>query len=327
MTSQPTSTLERVSQRELDEAIKKHMTFLKGVRGGARAVMKFKDLSGLHFRGGDLSQADFTGSVMVGAVLTKGTFKGVSFFACDMRNANLENGNFSRADFRGAYVAGANLTGADLEKADLREGKVMERTEKKGPLQDKSWSDGRPKTQRTIFSGARLQETNLSGSRAVAADFSDADLSGVIVKDADFKGANLEGANLSEADFTGSDLSNANLKSAIMTNTMMAMTETRGANIKEALTEDSMGSKIEDLGETLPELLEQHTKWVATAGRDGQRLDLSGFDLRYVLDLGEYPLTAIKAVGANFIKQNLENAQIQSAQPPRILQFSLRLQF
>lgn len=318
MNSQPPVTqLERVSQRELDEAIRKHMTFLKGVRGGARAVLKFKDMSGLHFRGGDLSQADFTGSVLVGAIMTKGTFKGVSFFACDMRNAHLEDGNFSRADFRGAYVAGANLSGADLEKADLREGMIVERTGKTGAQDSKGWYDGKSKPQRTIFAGAKLRETNLSGSRAASADFSDADLSGVIVKDADFRGANLEGANLTDADFTGSDLSRSNLKSSIMTGTVMAMTETGGSNIKEALAEGAMGSKIEDLGVTLPELLELHTKWVATAGKDGQRLDLSGFDLRYVMGLGDYPLTAIKAVGANFLKQNLEKGQIQSAQLDR----------
>lgn len=304
--------LERVSQRELDEAIKKHRTFLKGVRGGARTVMKFKDLTGLDFRGADLSQADFTGSVLVNANLARGTFRGVSFFACDLRYAHLEDGIFARADFRGAYVAGANLTGADLEKADLREGKIMERGEK-GVLQDLAGPDGKPKQQRTIFTGAKLAETNLSGSRATAADFADADLSGVVVKDADFAGANLEGANLTDADFTGSDLSNTNLKASIMTGTVLAMAETGGANIEDALTDAAMGTRIEDLKKTLPELLEEHTKWVATAGRDGQRLDLSGFDMRHVPHLRDYPLTAIKAVGGNFLQQNLEDAQIQSA--------------
>ncbi len=307
------SGLEKITQRELDDIIKKHTTFLKGIRGGARAVLKFKDLSHLDFRGCNLSQGDFTGSVLNSANLSSGIFKGVSFFACDLRNANLERADFSRADFRGAYVAGANLTGADLKSADMREGRLMERDDK-GQMVDME-RPGVPadKTHKTIFTGAKLSETNMSGARASAADFSDADLSGVTVQDADFSGANLEGANLTNADFTGSDLSNSNLRSSIMSGTVMQQTETGGANLREAITDDAMGTKIEELGKSLDELLEQHTAWVATAGTQGRRLDLSGFDLRNVRDIRHYSLTAIKAIGANFLRQNLESIEMQSA--------------
>lgn len=306
------SGLERISQQTLDDVIKKHAIFLKGVRGGARAVLKFKDMSSLDFKGQNLSQADFTGSVLKNAKLKGGMFKGVSFFACDLRNADLSDGDFARADFRGAYVAGANLKGADMESADLREGKVMEKG-KRGILEDKPMPDRTGNLQRTIFTGAKLRETNLSGSRARAADFSDADLSGVVVKDADFSGANMEGANLSDADFTGSNLSKANMTSSIMTGTVMVATETGGANIKDAITDDAMGSKLDDIAESLPDLLEQHALWVKSAGTEGTRLDLSGYDLRKVENLHKFPLTALKAVSANFLRQNLVGAQIQSA--------------
>ncbi|QQG36168.1 MAG: pentapeptide repeat-containing protein [Micavibrio aeruginosavorus] len=307
------SGLEKITQRELDDIITKHTTFLKGIRGGARAVLKFKDLSHLDFHGGNLSQGDFTGSVLNSANLSHGTFKGVSFFACDLRNANLEKADFSRADFRGAYVAGANLEGANLKSADMREGRLMERDDK-GQMVDMPRSHiPANKGHKTIFTGAKLSETNLSGARASAADFSDADLSGVIVVGADFSGANLEGANLTNADFTGSDLSNSNLRSSIMSGTILQQVETGGANLREAITEESMGTKIEELDKTLPELLEEHTAWVATAGRTGRRLDLSGFDLRTVPNLRHYSLTAVKAVGANFLRQNLESLEMQSA--------------
>ncbi|MFN3826622.1 MAG: pentapeptide repeat-containing protein [Micavibrio sp.] len=308
-----TSGLEKITQRELDDIIHKHATFLKGIRGGARAVLKFKDLSHLDFHGGNLSQADFTGSLLNSANLAHGVFKGVSFFACDMRNANLEQADFSRADFRGAYVAGANLTGADLKSADMREGRLMERDEKGQMVDMQRANIPAGKTHKTIFTGAKLTETNLSGSRASAADFSDADLSGVIVQHADFSGANLEGANLTNADFSGSDLSHSNLRSSIMSGTILQQTETGGANLREAITEDSMGSKLEELDKTLPELLKDHTAWVATAGTKGQRLDLSGFDLRHIPLIRTYSLTAVKAVGANFLRQNLENIEMQSA--------------
>jgi uncharacterized protein YjbI with pentapeptide repeats len=310
---QDKANLERVSQKELDEIIKKHHTFLKGIRGGARAVIKFKDMSELNFRSCDLSQADLTGSILLGANLSGGTFKGVSFFACDLRNARLENANFTRADFRGAFVAGANLTGADLKDADLREGKVMERGDK-GTLTQKATSPTyRESAGRTIFTGAKLTETDMSGARAAAADFSDADLSGVIVKDADFSGVNFEGANLSDADFTGSVLTNANLKSSIMSGTVLAMTETGGANLSEALTDVAIGSTLDALEKTLAELLEEHTAWIASAGKKGKRLDLSGYDMRAEPKLKTYPLTAIKAVGANFLAQDLQGLEAQSA--------------
>lgn len=312
-TYQDKATLERVTQKQLDEIIKKHHTFLKGIRGGARAVIKFKDMSELDFRKCDLSQADLTGSILMGANLANGTFRGVSFFACDLRNARLENANFTRADFRGAFVAGANLTGADLKNADLREGRVMERGEKGGLVNKPTSPTFRENSHKTIFTGAKLTETDMSGARAAAADFSDADLSGVIVKDADFTGVNFEGANLSDADFTGSVLTNANMKSSIMSGTVLALAETGGANLSEALTEEVMGGTLDKLQKTLGELLEEHTAWIASTGRKGKRLDLSGYDMRAEPNLKTYPLTAIKAVGANFLNQDLQGLEAQSA--------------
>ena len=186
----PPSKLEKISQDELDELARNHDRFLKGIRGGGRAVFKFKDLSGLDFSGTDFSQSDFTGSNLTGANMAGGTFRGVSFFACDMRDANLESADCSRADFRGAYVAGANLTGANLAGADLREGKIMEKGAK-GILQDrpdKGRKQGSKTWHKAVFTGAKMTDTNLSGSRAGRADFTDADLKGVVVKDADLSG-------------------------------------------------------------------------------------------------------------------------------------------
>ena len=54
--------MEKITQIRLDDIIRKHKNFSVGKSGGARAVLKFMDLSGLEFRGADLSGADFTGS-------------------------------------------------------------------------------------------------------------------------------------------------------------------------------------------------------------------------------------------------------------------------
>ena len=59
--------LVRFSQRELDEVLVLHKRFVNGQKGGVRAALKFLNLSNLNFRGADLSQADFTGSMLVSA--------------------------------------------------------------------------------------------------------------------------------------------------------------------------------------------------------------------------------------------------------------------
>ena len=275
------SELSPLSQEELDDIVKRHMMFLKGQNGGARAVLQYRNLSNLDFNGNDLSQGEFTGSLFIESDLSGGTFKSASFFACDMRNADMSNSNFSRADFRGAYVAGANLSGADMSDVDLREGKIMKR-DSQGILEDRKRSGGQGF--HTVFSGAKLTDTDMTGAQAVSADFSDTDMSGVKMNGANVSGASFEGANLAEADLSDTDLSNTNMRQSILTGTNLQGAEKHGMDNTASITERDMGDKLENLGKTLPELLEEHTLWVATAGKAGRQLDLSGYDLRDVID-------------------------------------------
>ncbi len=63
-TSAQDDALEKVTQQQLDVLLAKHKKYLNGVTGGLRITLKFKDLSNLDFRKMDLSQADFTGSIL-----------------------------------------------------------------------------------------------------------------------------------------------------------------------------------------------------------------------------------------------------------------------
>jgi uncharacterized protein YjbI with pentapeptide repeats len=173
------SELPPLSQHALDDVIEMHGMYLRGQKGGARCVLHYRNLSHLDFKERDLSHADFTGSVLLETKLAGGNFQSANFFACDMRNANLKKGNFKRADFRGAFVAGADLIGADLTDADMREGKIMKRG-KSGILEDRKRSGGRGA--KTVFTGAKMSETVMTGVQAKSADFSDADLSGVVME-------------------------------------------------------------------------------------------------------------------------------------------------
>jgi len=302
-----------LSQEELDQIIKLHGLYMKGHHGGARAVIKFRNLSGLSFRNQDLSHADFTGSCLIGVDMSNGKFVSATFFACDLRRANLEHASFVRADFRGAFVAGANLKGADLKSADLREGKIMEKGAE-GYLADRLRRDStNAPIAKTVFTGARMMETNLSGVRASSADFSDADLSNVRIQGADFRNANLEGANLSHSDLSGSDLRGAGLKNAILEKTTMNMAETAGADFTNTVTEKPTGDEVSNMERPLSELLKDHANWVKSGGGQGKQLDLSGYDLRELEDLSRYSLTAMKAISANFLNQDFSGVEMQSS--------------
>ena len=72
--TEKTSSLERLTQEELDAVLKRHQMYRTAKMGGARAVLSFFDLSGLDFSGQDLTDADLTG-----ARLTNANMKGAVF--------------------------------------------------------------------------------------------------------------------------------------------------------------------------------------------------------------------------------------------------------
>jgi uncharacterized protein YjbI with pentapeptide repeats len=302
-----------LSQDDLDEIVHLHGLYLIGKNGGARAQIKFKNLTGLNMAGVEMPHADFTGSCFIGANLSNGDFTSSTFFAADLRRANLESAKFVRADFRGAFVAGANLNNADLRSADLREGVIMEKA-LEGYLQTRIRRDKSDEAAvaRTVFAGARMIETNLSAIRAVSADFSDADLSNIVIQGADLRDANMEGANLTSSDLTGSDIRGANLTNSIMKNTVMAGVEKRNTIIEDVMTEQPSGIDITTLDKPISEMLDDHVKWLESKGKEGERLDISGFDMRDIEQLRDCTLTAIKAVGTNFVDLDFSKLQIQS---------------
>ncbi len=306
----PPNNLPEITQSELNEVLESHSLFLRGQIGGKRAMLQYKDLSALNFHNHDLSHADFTGSMFVGADLSLGIYKCACFFACDLRNADLSHADLSRTDLRGAYLAGANLSGADLSDADMRCGKIMQEVKKKGLVNRKrSGGEGA----KTILTGAKLNHANMSKIRANNADFTDADLSSANISRANFNGATLKGANLNRTDFTCSNLTNVDMRYAILSGTILKDIDSFGMDKSNSITNEDIGNKLEDRKRTLEELLELHTLWVKSAGKEGERLDLSNYDLRNVEGLRHHPLTALLAKDAFFINQDLSNSSMQSS--------------
>ena len=169
----------------------------------------------------------------------------------------------------------------------------------------------------TVFSGAKMRETNLSGSRAVYADFSNADLTGVVIKDADLRAVNFEGANLTKTDFSGSDMRDTQLKDAIMESAVFENTEQTTkieSKIEAAPERKDMKLILDEKGISLEEMIKEHVLWLTTQGNSGEKMNLSGVDLTGLPDLKKSPITAIKALDSKFIGMNLEDAQMQFCQ-------------
>ncbi|MCK5554673.1 MAG: pentapeptide repeat-containing protein, partial [Alphaproteobacteria bacterium] len=162
--------LQKMTQAELNEVIRKHNNFMIAKPGGARAVVKDRDLSGLSFMGKNLSQSDFTGCIMENTDLTNSNFESATLFGCDFTNSKLNNASMVRADMRGAEVSQADLSKADMTGTDLREGKTIVKRRVRNP-EDQFDNAGTGVTQ---FIGSNLSNTNLNGATAASANFTDA---------------------------------------------------------------------------------------------------------------------------------------------------------
>ena len=99
-----------MTQKEIDEIIRKHSEWLINSNNGARA-----DLSNANLNNADLSNAN-----LKEANLEKANLKWVNLEKANLEGADFEGANLERANFRGADLGGANLKGANLKEANLK---------------------------------------------------------------------------------------------------------------------------------------------------------------------------------------------------------------
>lgn len=291
---------EKLSQAQLDAMADLHARFLSGRLGGRRATLKAVDMTGLSLAGKDMRQADFTGCRMTRMDLSQANFSESKLYACDLSDSNLKRCNFARADLRGARIQSANLEQANFDKADLRVGGFS-----KNGMYDTGES--------VSFRGANLSGARLVGSLANSADFSDAIMTGINMQGADLRNAEMKGADMSGAQLTGCKLKGANMKAAILTGVNISQFSDLEVDFSEAITDANIGMSVKELQEPLPNMVEAHRLWVASAGQQGRQLDLSGYDLRPLETMKGEKLTAIKAIAARFFGMNLYKVQMQSA--------------
>ena len=303
-----------MSQAELDEAVRKHDMYLSARLGGQRALLGYRDLSGLDLAGKRLSDADLTAAFLPAARMAGINLANANLFGCNLTRADLRGAVLARADLRGAILRGANLEGADLFDADLRDGRLGHRL-RIGHIEEVAIANAAS----SDLEGARmvnadLSQARLSGSLAAHTDFTDAVMRRCKLVRADLHNALLNGANLEGADLSGANLHGASLRNAILTDAIFHNTETDGADFSGILNEKPAGPRLVELAESIETLLARHERWALTHGAEGDPLDLSGYDLRGTASLSGQCLSALRAKRAIFFGLALDGVALQAAQ-------------
>lgn len=305
--------LTALTQAELDAVIVKHEAFKNGKSSGAHAMLQHCDLSGLSMKGKNLSNTDFTGSVLVDTNFERADLECAVFYACDLRNANFTESNMIRADLRGACLRGAIMAGANMEEADLREGSYAKYDPEKGltfTSDSEVWKEG---TGGVDMRGANLSSVKLAGTIAINSNFEDANLTKSTIVRGNLSGANLKGANLSGADLSKCELENVNLQDANLVGVKMDFSNLKNVNMEGTLTDKAMGATLDKHEVPLEELLELHQDWIKTQGSQGEKLDLSHYDLRDGPSFVGANLTMLVAEHAIWYSRDLTRVSLQAA--------------
>ena len=105
----------KIGQTELDKIVILHERYLKTLVGGARASLKFCDISFCDLTRRNLSGADLTGCRIANGNLTEINFSNACLFGADLSNVKCPGGNFNKADMRGCI-----LQNGDYQEAILK---------------------------------------------------------------------------------------------------------------------------------------------------------------------------------------------------------------
>jgi uncharacterized protein YjbI with pentapeptide repeats len=225
----------RVSQQELDEAIRLHGMWLTDMNSGRRCLFGGRDLSGLQFgalgggpidlNGADFTQANLSGTEADDILVHHCNFNGAKFdgshwrrpvFAfSDMRRASAKRvkwgvpGRRQTAEHSAADFSHAVLNNTDLFQAEICG--FFYGTKFVGSClveADLSFSDfmGSPKQCETTFSGAQLSSAKLRDCQISSVSFFNADCSKADFSRSTFSNVRAKGCNLSGARFHGAEI-------------------------------------------------------------------------------------------------------------------------
>jgi len=310
--AKPASLLEprnlSIGADEFEAMVSAHEVHASGRRGGARAVPRGIVARDMRCDRRRLPKADFTGADLTGTTFVGADLSRTALYCATLSNCDLRGAQLVRADLRGATFAGANLTDAVLDDADMRKVVLCNVEPRKGL--------GRFSLAARLF-GARLDRADMADAVAHSVDFSNCSLRGVRLRN-----ANLENANFTDANLTGADLAGAHAPGAVFAGAILT-----GVDVSSlTLTPDQLAACVTDPGPEalarVPEIrrvLDQAERWIATAGREGDRARLDGLDLRPAGDvfrtrgLGGLSARGAVAIGLDFSGSELQGAIFDGA--------------
>jgi uncharacterized protein YjbI with pentapeptide repeats len=224
----------RVSQQELDEAIRSHGSWLANMKTGRRCILGGRDLSGLRFgsldghsvnlSGADFAQADLSGTDADDILIHHCSFNGARFdgsrwrqpvFAfADLRRISARQVIWGTPGHRDpAEPPRADFSHAALHDADLAEARVCGyfygTKLVRASLVRTDFSHSNflgPKHHEMTFSwaqmkGARLRHCQISSATFFNADCTDADFSHSVFSDVQMKGCNLSDSCFRNVEF------------------------------------------------------------------------------------------------------------------------------
>jgi uncharacterized protein YjbI with pentapeptide repeats len=220
----------RVSQSELDDALRLHAMWLANINDGQRCMFNGCDLSGLRFgdqggpptdlSGADFTQADLTGTEADDILIHHCSFNGAIFDNChwrqpvfafaDLRRASAKQVTWGAPGPRGPLEPPlADFSHAALHDADLREGTISgffygtKLVRARLCHADFSYSNFiGPKHYETTFSGAQMIGAKLRHCQISSVSFYNANCTEVDFSHSDFSEVQMKGCNIADACFS-----------------------------------------------------------------------------------------------------------------------------
>lgn len=251
------------------------------------------DLSGLSLEGADLTgvfleSADLSGAKLNGAKLDRVVLARAKLSKAVLDGASLQSANLGSADLGGVHAHGADLGGAILVAADF------------------SHAD---------FTDSIMTKANLEGARFAESDLSGVQAPGLTVVEANWAGLKLARSDLTRCSFIKCDLGGVDFTEASLGS--ITLIESYGDNVSFAK------AKL-DNARVLMNCSFPHASFngaeLRGANLRGANLEEADFEMAELgaADLSECKLrqarfTQVNAVGARFIRADLEGADFTQA--------------
>lgn len=284
-----------LSQQELNPILAAHERFV-AYQGGKRAQLTHKGLDGLNLANRVLSEADFSGSSLVGATFYGSNLQRASLYCADLRGCNLQASNLTRADMRGASFRGANLSYAILDSGDLRAARMMIVSGSSASVMDRRGTPDDKAATPHIPDGVDFSNCSMRHVSFGNAKLDNANFSGAIMDGAKFKGATLNNAQFKGAVLTGVDLKDLKVPKEALEGCVLDITPEAHAKAEE-----------------LRAMLIAHEQWAASEGANGKIAILDGEDLRPLQDFtAGRRLTGLSAKGVIALNINFSGCRLQA---------------